>query len=268
MTFVALSYWDLSLAAALILINAALSWVFSLGLGRTLAVAAIRMIVQLSLIGLVLTWIFQQTSPLWTLALALVMIAVAGFEAISRQRRRFQGFMAYGLGAGTLFFVGLIVTIYAVAGIISPEPWYQARYVLPILGMILGNALTGVSLVLNTLTETANRERVAIEAQLALGATRFQALRNVLQLALRTGLIPIVNAMAASGLVSLPGMMTGQILAGMNPVDAAKYQIMIMFVIAGATALSVTLAGVGGVLLLTDSRDRLRLDRLSANPTS
>lgn len=262
MSFVSLSHWDLSLAAALILINAALSWAFSLGLGRTLALVALRMVAQLSLIGLVLTWIFQQTSPIWTLLLALIMTGVAGFEAVSRQHRRFKGLMAYGLGAGTLFFVGLVVTIYSVAGVISPEPWYQARYVLPILGMILGNALTGVSLVLNALTETANRERIAIEAQLALGATRFQALHSVLQYSLRTGLMPILNAMAASGVVSLPGMMTGQILAGMNPVDAAKYQIMIMFVIAGATALSVVLAGVGGVLLLTDSRDRLRLDRL------
>ncbi len=262
MSFVSLSHWDLVLAAALILINAALSWAFSLGLGRTLGIAALRMVVQLSLIGLVLTWIFQQTSPLWTALLALIMISVAGFEAVTRQKRRFSGYQAYGLGAGTLLFVGLVVTIYAVAGVIAPEPWYEARYVLPILGMILGNALTGVSLVLNAITETAHRERNAIEAHLALGATRFEALQVVLQQALRTGLMPILNAMAASGVVSLPGMMTGQILAGMNPVDAAKYQIMIMFVIAGATALSVVIAGVGGVLLLTDSRDRLRLDRL------
>ncbi len=265
MSFVSLSYLDLALAAGLMLINAALSAAFSLGLGRTLALTTLRMVVQLSLIGLVLTWIFQQTSPIWTFLLALIMIGVAGLEATTRQKRRFRGYLAYGLGAGTLMFVGLVVTVYAVAGVISPEPWYQPRYVLPILGMILGNALTGVSLVLNSLTESANRERNAIEAQLALGASKFQALQSVLQQALRTGLMPILNAMAASGIVSLPGMMTGQILAGMNPIDAAKYQIMIMFVIAGATALSVVLAGIGGVFLLTDSRDRLRLDRLTTN---
>lgn len=244
------------------LVNAALSAAFALGLERKLALAALRMVVQLTLIGLVLTWIFQQTSPFWTVLLAMIMIGVAGFEATSQQRRRFKGWMAYGLGAGTLLFVGSIVTIYAVAGVIGPDPWYQPRYILPILGMILGNALTGVSLVLNTLTENAQRERNAIEARLSLGAPRFEAMQDVMQQALQTGMMPILNAMAASGVVSLPGMMTGQILAGMNPVDAAKYQIMIMFVIAGATALSVLLAALGGVLLLTDNRDRLRLDRL------
>ena len=85
---------------------------------------------------------------------------------------------------------------------------------------------------------------------------------ETLRLALRTGLMPILNAMAASGIVSLPGMMTGQILAGVDPIEATKYQIMIMFLIAGATALGVVIAGYAGVLLITDNRHRLRLDRL------
>jgi putative ABC transport system permease protein len=128
--------------------------------------------------------------------------------------------------------------------------------------MMLGNALTGTSLVLDTFTQGASRERNAIEARLALGATRFEALDTVLKRALTTGLMPILTAMAATGIVSLPGMMTGQILAGIEPVSAAKYQVMIMFLIAGATCMSVVAAGIGAVLLLTDERHRLRLDRL------
>ena len=144
----------------------------------------------------------------------------------------------------------------------APDPWYAPRYVLPILGMVLGNTLTGMCLVLDTMTETASRERGAIEARLALGAHRFEAMSNVLHVAMRTGMIPILNAMATTGIVALPGMMTGQILAGVDPVEAAKYQVLIMFLIAGATALGVVCAGVGAIVLLTDDHHRLRLDRI------
>ncbi|MEL7048483.1 MAG: ABC transporter permease, partial [Pseudomonadota bacterium] len=96
-----------------------------------------------------------------------------------------------------------------------------------------------------------------------LGQPRFEAFKDVLSQSLKTGLLPILNAMAASGIVALPGMMTGQILAGADPVDATKYQILIMFAIAGSTALGVLLAGLGTLYLLTDDRHRLRLDRLT-----
>jgi putative ABC transport system permease protein len=102
----------------------------------------------------------------------------------------------------------------------------------------------------------------SVEAQLLLGATRWEACRPVLRQALRTGFMPIVNAMAATGVVSLPGMMTGQILAGADPNEAVKYQILVMFLISGATGLAVIGSVYGAVLRLTDDRHRLRLERL------
>lgn len=263
MTYVSLDTFQLALAASLILINGAVSWAFALGLERTLLITAIRMTVQLALIGFVLKWIFEQTSPVWTLGLALIMVLVAGYEIVSRLTRKPKGFEAYLLGSGTLLIVGSLATVFTVAGLIGPDPWYEPRYVLPILGMILGNAMTGISLTTSTLFETANRDRAAIESRLALGANRFTALSSTLRMALKTGLMPIVNAMAASGIVALPGMMTGQILAGLDPVEATKYQIMIMFVIAGSTAFGVVISGYASVLLITDARHRLRLDRLN-----
>ena len=131
------------------------------------------------------------------------------------------------------------------------------------LGMVLGNTMTGISLGLNTLVTSARRERPAIEARLALGGDRWQAMRPVLRGATRTATIPIINAMAAAGLVSLPGMMTGQILAGADPVEAVKYQMLIFFLIAGGTGLGVIAALTAGARRLTDDRHRLRLDRLS-----
>ena len=227
-------------------------------------VAAVRMAVQLAAVGFVLNFIFAQTSPLWTMLIALVMVLVAGYELVQRQERRLRSWLIYGLGKATLLLVGGLATLYAVVVVVHPSPWYAPRYIVPILGMVLGNTLTSVSLALQTLTEGAERERAAIEARIALGATRFEAFATVLRRALRTAITPLLNVMSVAGIVSLPGMMTGQILAGVDPGEAAKYQIMIMFVLTGASGLGAFAATFGGVLLLTDARHRLRLDRLGA----
>ncbi|MFQ5626716.1 MAG: ABC transporter permease, partial [Methyloligellaceae bacterium] len=178
-SYIALTYWDLAMAAALILINGLLSVAFRLGLERTLFIAAIRMTVQLMAVGFVLKFIFAQTSPLWTLGIGLCMVLLAGREAMARQTRRYKGWWAYGLGTTTLLFVGLLAVLFGVGVLIGPDPWYTARFVLPVLGMVLGNTLTGISLGLETLTTSAQRERASIEARIALGGTRFEALSVV-----------------------------------------------------------------------------------------
>lgn len=265
MTYHPLSLTDVGLAGLLLIVNAALSWGFRLGLERTLLIASLRLAVQLGAVGFILKFVFEQGSPVLTVAVAAAMILAASWEALSRQRYRIAGgWLHWGLGASALLFSGFVGTLYAVGLIVAGEPWWAPRTLVPILGMVLGSALTGVSLLLDTLTTTVKRERPMIEARLALGATRIEAMRVVLAGALRTAMIPMINTMAAAGVVSLPGMMTGQILAGADPVEAAKYQIMILCVTAGASALGMLLAGLGGVWLLTDRRHRLRFERLRA----
>jgi putative ABC transport system permease protein len=129
--------------------------------------------------------------------------------------------------------------------------------------MLLGNSMTGISLGLDALTTGLVNRRAAVEAQLMIGATRQQAFQPVIRQALRSALMPITNSMAAVGVVSLPGMMTGQILGGVEPVEAVKYQLLIMFLIAGTTGIGVVCAIMGGAYRLSDSRHRLRLDRLA-----
>jgi putative ABC transport system permease protein len=262
MSYVELSGGDLALAALLLAVNGAISLVFGLRLEVSLAVAAVRMVVQLASVGYVLKFVFAQSSPAWTALIALVMVLFAGLELAQRQQRRFKRWWTYGLGNATLLLVGGLATLYAVAVVIAPTPWYAPRYIVPILGMVLGNTLTSVSLALQTLTDGAERERAAIEARIALGATRYQAFGPLLRRALKLAITPLLNVMAVAGIVTLPGMMTGQILAGADPGDAAGYQIMIMFVLTGAAGLGAFLASLGAVLLLTDARHRLRLDRL------
>lgn len=262
MNYVSLAYSDLALSAMLVLVNGALSLLFGLGLERRLVISGIRMCVQLGAIGFVLKFVFEQSSPAWTIGLGLIMILLAGREIFARQSTVFTGLWTYGLGTTTMMFAATSVLMFGLIGLIRPDPLYAPRYVLPLLGMVLGNTMTGISLGLDTLLRTAKRERSAIEARIALGHTRVEALREPVREALRTGSMPIVNAMAASGIVSLPGMMTGQILAGVDPIEAVKYQILIMFLIAGSTGLGVLGAVLGAAWRLTDERHRLRLDRL------
>ena len=263
MSFITLSYADLVLAALLLLFAGGLSVVLSLGLERNLAVAAARMVVQLTVVALVLKTLFALVSPWWTGAVALAMVLFAGREVAARQKRGLGGAWTYGLGTASLMLAGTVVTGLALTTQIRPDPWFDPRYALPILGMVLGNTMNGVSIGLDRLLTAAARERAAIEARLALGHDRVRAFRHLVQDACRAGMIHIVNAMAAAGLVSLPGMMTGQILAGVAPVEAVKYQILIMFLLAGATGIGVLGAVFAAARRLTDDRHRLRLDRLA-----
>jgi len=266
--YIQLGYSDLILPALLVVMNGVLSIALQLKLERQLAVASVRMVIQLVLVGYVLTFLFAAVSLFWTGLAALIMVLFASREIVARQKRRLLGLWTYGLGAGCTLLAGGTVTMFSLLTQLRPDPWYHPRYALPLLGMILGNTMTGVSLGLDLLVSGVARERAAVDSCLALGGTRYQALLPMIRDALRGGFMPTINGMAAIGLVSLPGMMTGQILAGVEPVDAVKYQLLIMFLIAGGTGLGTLAAVIGGGWLLTDHRHRLRLDRIAPEDSS
>jgi putative ABC transport system permease protein len=146
--------------------------------------------------------------------------------------------------------------------IINIEPWYEPQYAVPLLGMLLGNTMNGISVGLDRLTQTAWDQKTIVEARLMLGQEWTKAIEDIRRESIRSGMIPIINSMAAAGIVSLPGMMTGQILAGSPPLEAVKYQILIMFLIAGGTGLGTMVAVWMGSRRLFDERHRLRLDRV------
>jgi putative ABC transport system permease protein len=262
--YIALGYGDLAIAATLVLLDAAASLVLHLGIHRGFLISALRMVVQLSLMGLVLATLFALSSPLWTGLAALAMIAFAGREIASRQERPLAGLWSYGLGTGCMLVATTLVTVFALTTALRPHPWYDPRYAIPLLGMILSNTMTGIGLGLNTLSSGLVNRRGAVEARLMLGHPRRAALSPVIRQALRSALMPIVNTMSAAGIVALPGMMTGQILGGVPPGEAVKYQILILFLIAGGTGIGAVAAVLGGAYRLTDARHRLRLDRLAA----
>ncbi len=263
MDTIAITTRDLLIAAALVGALAWITYLQGMRLARSLLIASLRTAVQLTLVGMVLRLVFAHTGPGWVMIMALVMLLVAGREVMARQSNRFRGWWGYGLGTLTMFLSSFTVTLVTLTVIIGPEPWYAPRYAVPLLGMILGNTMTGVALALDSLGRLAREQRPAIEARLMLGQDSWLAIQEIRRQCVHIGLIPVINAMAAAGIVSLPGMMTGQILAGNPPMEAVKYQILIMFLIASGSGFGILAAVWLGGRHLFDRRERLRLDRLT-----
>ena len=259
-----LTPWDLSLAAGLVLLLAALSWQLRLGIGRRMLIAAARSTVQLLLLGLVLKALFSTANLGLIALLAAVMLGVAGYEVMARQKYRLKGLWGYGTGAISMLLSSFSITLLGLWVVLQPAPWYAPQYSIPLLGMLLGNTMTGIAVALDNLTSRTLEKRHEIEARLALGQSANDAIADIRRDALRAGLIPIVNAMTTAGIVSLPGMMTGQILAGSPPMEAAKYQLLILFMIAAGTGLGSVTAVMIGSRRVFDGRERLRRDRLKS----
>ena len=257
-----LAWWKLALTALLIVALAAVSFASRLAISRSLLIASLRTVVQLALSGLVLEALFASAELVWIILMATAMLLVAGREVMARQQRRLRGIWSFGIGTGAMFVSSFTVTVLTLTVIIGPEPWYTPQYAIPLLGMMLGNTMTGVALSLDRLTDSVWRQRLVIENRLMLGESWREAIEDIRRDAMRGGMMPSINAMAAAGIVSLPGMMTGQILAGSPPAVAVKYQILVMLTITVGTGFGTLMAVAWGSRRLFDDRERLRLDRL------
>jgi putative ABC transport system permease protein len=255
---------ELAIGASLVLVAGLLSLALRLKIERKIAIAATRMVVQLLLVGYVLAWVFAIDSALVLLGVLLVMLIAAGRAAVRRSSRTYPGASAHAFV--TLLLAGFATTFTVTGVIIGVEPWYRPQYVVPLLGMVLGNSLTGISLCLDTLLESLAEAREQVELELSLGATRWEAARAPLTGAIRRGMIPILNAMMVAGVVSLPGMMTGQILEGANPLSAVKYQIVVFFMLAASTALGCILVALFAYRRLFNARHQLRAELIRERP--
>jgi TIGR00245 family protein len=261
---ISLSPLDLSLAGVLVLALAVLCTRIGVGLGQELLIAAARTTVQLLLIGMVLKILFAHVELSWVILLAVVMLLIAGYEVRARQSYRFTGGWSFGIGTVSLFISSFAVTVLTLTVIIGTDPWYTPQYAIPLLGMLLGNTMTGIALGVDRLTQTAIKQRAVIEAQLMVGQNWSKAIDGIRKESTRSGMIPIINAMATAGVVSLPGTMSGQILAGNSPIEAVKYQILIMFLVSAGTGFGTLSAVWLASRRLFDERERLRADRLRA----
>lgn len=263
MNVISLGVVDLSLAALLLLLLAFCSFKIGLGIEKRIVFSGLRMTVQLLLVGLVLKVLFASGSFPLVLSMSLVMLLVAGYEVWARQKRKLRGKTGYLISTGSMFISSFSVALLALTLMVGVSPWYTPQYAIPLLGMLLGNTMNGVALASDRLTTDIYNQRGMVEQRLLLGQSWQEASSDIRRECMRTGMIPIVNSMAAAGVVSLPGMMTGQILGGSSPIDAVKYQILIMFLIAAGTGFGVIAAIWLISRRLFDDRERLVVENLT-----
>ncbi len=232
---VPISDFQLAMSVILVLITGAISAALRLGLLKSLLWGTVRTFVQLTFIGYVLKYLFTFNN-LWLISL---MIALMSFVAARASVKRTPNVPQYpvSLAFWSILTSTLLVGLIVVRIIIQPEPWYSAKIVIPIFGMILGNSMTGIALSLDRLYGEAYARAGEIEALLAFGATPWEAIRGCVKDAVRSGMTPTINSLMVVGIVSLPGMMTGQILGGADPHEAVRYQIVVMLMIAAAVAI-------------------------------
>ncbi len=237
-----LSWLDLTLAAGLILIAFGLSRWRGVGLGRDVVVGAIRSVVQLVLVGYVLVYIFAIDRWYLVVAALLLMLVVATKTAVDRQDKPNRELLGI-VGVAMLIGSGLTL-IYVGAAVVRTDPWYDPRYLIPLFGMIVGNAMNAAALAAERLAGEVAARRAEIEAYLALGASPVRAAQDAVRKAIRASMIPMVNSLMVVGIVALPGMMTGQIIAGASPLTAVRYQIVVMFMLMAAVAVTGTLVAL------------------------
>lgn len=238
MSYLSIPLHRLALSAALVLLAVVLSRRSRLGLERELGIGALRAAIQLVAIGYALKLVFVGDHPALVLASLAVMSLVAAKTAAARVEK--------GPGAGPLFAqallaigAGALVALLPVfVFIVVPTPWYDARYLIPIGGMMLSSAMNVVAQTFERLFAAARTEAAVIEARLSLGATPKQALAPQTRVALRAALTPTINGLVTVGLVALPGMMTGQIVSGTPPEEAVRYQLVIMYQLVAVAAVS------------------------------
>jgi putative ABC transport system permease protein len=231
-----LSLPQLVMALLLVGVVIAISIRQGLGLGRDLVVGSLRAVVQLYLVGLILAVVFQAAQWYWILLILAVMTAVAAQAATSRLAKPMP--YARGIAALALTISTAVTLAYVIGVVVRVRPWYDPQYIIPIAGMILGSAMTSAALAGDRLQGDLRVRADEVEARLALGFSGREAVQPMARTALRAAMIPTVNGMMTVGLVQLPGMMTGQILAGSSPLLAIKYQLVVVFMQAAATALA------------------------------
>lgn len=237
-----LSLFDVFVASLMMLITLGISKGLKLSLGKTLIIASVRTVIQLSLIGLILAWVFAGSSAWQVLSILTIMTLIASFAAKNRIKRPYQGLLFDTIIS--LSVATTVVTALAIIAVLKITPWHTPQFIIPILGLILGNSLTAISLTSNELINAIYDKRSQITALLALSATPFESTHALIKTSIINGMTPTINSMMIVGLVSLPGMMTGQILAGIEPTGAVRYQIVTMFFICTGSMLSCTLSAL------------------------
>lgn len=235
-----ISWIDLAIGYLLIVVPIIIFRYYQTGMVRSTIIAVIRMGVQLFLVGLYLEYIFTLNNYWINIGWVLMMIVIASFTAIRRSGLNRKIFLLPVMLAMTLSIFA--VDLYFLGVVVKLDYLFEARYFIPITGMLIGNSMNNNIIAFNTYFTGLEREQVQYRFALANGATVNEALKKFISEALQRSLNPTIATASVMGLISLPGMMTGQILGGSDPSVAIKYQIMVMISILVCSILTVVLS--------------------------
>jgi len=223
---------------------------------KLMFIGGVRMTVQMVIIGFVLQFIFGNPHPLFTIAFIACTTAFSIYRVLKTQRNLNTRFKF--IAAASLTFSGLFTMFYFVVLVVNAS-FFDPQYTIPLAGMLIGNAMNGISLGLKTFMESVKNNRAQINALLNLGAHPDAILTPHINTAIETALLPTINSMLGMGIVFLPGMVTGQILSGTLPTTAIMYQIAISISISAAVCLSVFLSLKPGSRTLYNKRNQIQL---------
>jgi putative ABC transport system permease protein len=232
---VAIGWGQLAIGLVFIVLAGLASLYHVLNLGKDLLVGTIRTFIQLFLLGYILIFIFKLDNAVFVLAVFGFMIFFAAWEIRSRVKERQVTFFWPLFISMTISYV--IVSYLVTDVVVNVKPWWTPQYFIPLGGMVIGNSMNAIAIALERLLGELRKRRLEVEAMLCLGADYKEASRDMLRAAMRAGMIPSINSMMGVGIVFIPGMMTGQILAGADPLQAVRYQIVVMVMLVGSTAI-------------------------------
>lgn len=226
----------MAIATGMVAIAISLSAWQKLAIAKNLLIATFRSIIQLIVVGFLLDAVFEIKQPVVILFIIFLMSLMAAREAKNRVREK----VPYVL---PIMWISVIVGTLAILAyttflVVQPDTWYSPQYLIPLAGMILGNSMNGAAIAAERFTQDLVKRSREIETYLCLGATPQQAIANYQSDAIRAAMIPTINVMMVAGVVSLPGMMTGQILGGVSPLLAVRYQLVILFAITTANLIT------------------------------
>lgn len=240
MDIIDLSWTQLAISFAILLLPAWILWKYRTGLNKKLLTASLRMVLQLLFVGYYLEYLFEYDNPWINAGWILIMVIVADFATIDRSELKRKMSLLVPIFVATFFGI-IVIDLFFLEAVIQLPKFLAAQYTIPITGMILGNCLRSNVIGINAFYYSLSDHKERYQFYLACGASRTEALEPFIGKALKKSANPTLASMATIGLVSLPGMMTGQILSGSSPIIAIKYQIMIMVAIFSGTILSVFL---------------------------
>ena len=225
--------WGLAVAMAMVAVAAGVSGVMRMGVGRQLMWSACRALLQLCAMGLVVAYVIRADNVWLVFTVIGVMLVAAVQIVLSRAKgvpKGLAGPVLLSLTITILLMISLVTEL-----VVRPHPWYAPQLVVPLTGMLLGNTVSALAIGLSRFYESMDERRDEIDTLLALGASAWEAARPSIVSSIRLGLLPTMATLASCGIVTIPGMMAGQVIAGGDPVEAGKYQFVVFAAIAALT---------------------------------